>query len=313
MGYIIKKLGVLIVTLLIISMLAFLAFQIIPGDPAVTALGTQATPERVEALREEWGLNRPLAVRYLEWAKGIFSWNWGVSYKYGMTVSEMLSGKLPITLALSAIAFLMVILISIPLSLVMARYEGRVFDRIISVINQVTMAIPPFFIGIIFTSVFGLLLKFFTPGAFVSFKENPGTFFMYLIFPALAIALPKSAMTIKLFRSSILGEMEKDYVRTAYSRGNSRAAALQFHVMRNAVIPVIAFLAATLSDIVAGSIIIEQVFSVPGIGQLLMKSIGNRDYMVVQAIVVIMAFLVVAVNFIADIAYQYIDPRIRLS
>ena len=313
MGYIIKKLGVLIVTLIIISMLAFLAFQIIPGDPAVTALGTQATPEKVEALREEWGLNRPLAVRYLEWAKGIFSWNWGVSYKYGVTVSELLSGKLPITLALSSLAFLTVILISVPLSLFMARYEGRIFDRVISVINQVTMAIPQFFIGIIFTSVFGLLLKFFTPGAFVSFGEDAGAFFLYLIFPALAIALPKSAMAIKLFRSSILGEMDKDYVRTAYSRGNSRAAALQFHVMRNAVIPVIAFLAATLSDIVAGSIIIEQVFSIPGIGQLLMKSISNRDYMVVQAIVVIMAFLVVAVNFAADIAYQYIDPRIRLS
>ena len=313
MGYIIKKLGVLIITLIIISLLAFFAFQIIPGDPATTALGTQASPERVEALREEWGLNRPLAVRYFEWLKGIFSWNWGVSYKYGMTVSEMIGGKLPITLALSVVAFLMVILIAVPLSLFMARYEGRALDKVISVINQVAMAIPPFFIGIIFTSVFGLLLKFFTPGAFVPFTENPGAFFRYLIFPAFAIALPKSAMTIKLFRSSILGEMEKDYVRTAYSRGNSRAAALQFHVMRNAVIPVIAFLAATLSDIVAGSIIIEQVFSIPGIGQLLMRSIGNRDYMVVQAIVVIMAFLVVAVNFIADIAYQYIDPRIRLS
>lgn len=313
MRYIFKKLGALIVTLLIISILAFLAFQVIPGDPTTKMLGTQATPERVEALREKLGLNKPVVERYVDWLGGVFTGDLGRSYNYTMSVTEMLSGKLPVTLVLSAMSFAMVVLISIPLSLLLAKYEGGLFDRAVTILNQVTMSVPPFFIGILFTFIFGLVFKLFTPGSFVSYADNRGGFIAYLIFPALAIALPKSAMVIKLFRSSILGEMEKDYIRTAYSRGNSRAMVLQRHVLRNAVIPVITFLAATLADIVAGSIIIEQVFSIPGIGRLLLSSISNRDFPVVQAIIVFMAALVVAVNFIADIAYQYIDPRIRLN
>lgn len=313
MRYIFKKLGALIVTLLIISILAFLAFQVIPGDPTTKMLGTQATPERVEALREKLGLDKPVAERYADWLGGVFTGDLGRSYNYTMPVTEMLSGKLPVTLVLSAMSFAMVVLISIPLSLLLAKYEGGIFDRAVTILNQVTMSVPPFFIGILFTFIFGLVFKLFTPGSFVSYADNRGGFIAYLIFPALAIALPKSAMVIKLFRSSILGEMEKDYIRTAYSRGNSRAMVLQRHVLRNAVIPVITFLAATLADIVAGSIIIEQVFSIPGIGRLLLSSISNRDFPVVQAIIVFMAALVVTVNFIADIAYQYIDPRIRLN
>jgi len=313
MRYIAKKLGVLVVTLIIISMLAFFAFQIIPGDPVTTILGTQATPEKVEAMREDMGLNKPLPERYFNWVKGLLTGDLGRSYRYNMTVSEMLGGKLSVTLVLSLMSFLMVIIISVPLSLFLARHEGGLLDWAVSVLNQITMSVPPFFIGILFTSIFGLALGLFAPGTFVSYKDSIGGFLAYLIFPALAIALPKSAMTVRLFRGSILDEMGKDYIRTAYSRGNSRSSALRGHTLRNAIIPVIAFLATTLSDIVAGSVIIEQVFSVPGIGQLLLTSIATRDYMVVQAIVVFMASLVVAVNLIADIAYQYIDPRIRLK
>lgn len=313
MRYILKKTGAMLLTLLVISLLAFLAFQIIPGDPTTKMLGTEATPERVAALRAQLGLDRPIPVRYWEWLTGFVTGDLGTSYSYSTPVSELISGKVGITACLSAMAFVIVVVTSIPLGFLLAKYEGRWPDRIFSVLNQVVMSVPPFFVGIIFTFVFGLVLNIFTPGDFVHCSADPAGFFTYLLFPALAIALPKSAMTAKMLRSSILSEMRQDYVRTAYSRGNSRHMVLRFHVLRNAFIPVITFLAVTLADIVAGSIIVEQVFAVPGIGRLLLLSISNRDFPVVQSLVVMIACVVVAVNFLADLAYQYIDPRIRLS
>ncbi|MBR2880243.1 MAG: ABC transporter permease [Oscillospiraceae bacterium] len=313
MRYILKKAGVMIVTLLIISLLAFLAFEIIPADPVDTILGTDYTEERAEALREELGLNVPLSQRYLNWLKGFFTGDLGISYGYRISVNELLEGKVFVTACLSAIAFVLVIIISIPVGIFLARFRGGIVDRFFSVLNQITMSVPPFFIGILFTSIFGLALKLFIVGDFVSFDVDPSKFFVYLFFAALAIALPKSAMTVKLLRSSIINEMGEDYVRTARARGNTSSGILWRHVLRNSMLPVITFLAVTLADIVAGSIIIEQVFTIPGIGGMLIMSIGNRDYPVVLSIIMLISALVLFVNFIADVVYQYIDPRIRLQ
>ena len=312
MKYIAKKAVTMLVTLLIISALAFLAFEVIPGDPTTKMLGTEWTAERAAALRAELGLDAPLPLRYIRWLGGFFGGDLGVSYSYGVPVRELLHGKLGVTAALSLLAFAMVVLISIPLGLRLAEKAGKTLDRIVTVVGQIMMAIPPFFIGIIFTSVFGLALRLFIAGSFVSIKDSFWGFWWYLFFPALAIALPKAAMTLKLLRSSILSELDEDYVRTAYSRGNSRKSALRRHVLRNSLMPVITFLAVTLADIVAGSIIIEQVFLIPGLGRLLLLSISNRDFPVVLAIVMIIAALVIFVNFLADVVYQRIDPRIRL-
>lgn len=311
MRYILKKAGVFILTLLIISMLVFLAFQVIPGDPTTRMLGTTATPEKVEALREELGLNAPAPLRYVSWLSGFVTGDFGISYSYSMPVSELLSGKLGITAALTALSFLMVVAISIPLGIMLARFAHSIPDRLFMVLNQIIMSFPPFFIGILFTYVFGLVLKVFTPGDFIHHAEDPAGFWTYLLFPALAIALPKSAMVVKLLRSSMVNQLQEDYVRTAFSRGNSRWRVLRMHVFRNAIIPVVTFLAVTLVDIFAASIIIEQVFAIPGIGRLLMGSITGRDLPVVQTIIMIIAIIVITVNFIADISYKYIDPRIR--
>ena len=173
------------------------------------------------------------------------------------------------------------------------------------------MAVPPFFAGILITYLFGLILRWFQPGAFVSYQVHVGKFLYYLIFPAVAIALPKIAMTVKLLRSSLIEEAKKDYVRTAYSKGNRTNAVLYHHVLKNAMIPVVTFLAMTLTDTVAGSVIMEQVFSIPGIGRILITSISNRDYPVVEAIIVLLALIVVVVNLLADILCRVIDPRIR--
>ncbi|MCC8122663.1 MAG: ABC transporter permease [Oscillospiraceae bacterium] len=313
MRYWVKKIFLLLITLFAVSLLVFLAFQIIPGDPATRMLGTSATPERLEALREELGLNRPVLVRYGDWLWNFLHGDAGTSYTYSTPVSALLRDKIPVTLTLSAITFLLVLVISFPLGLLLAQREDTLLDRILTPVNQVIMSIPPFFTGILFCYVFGIMLKLFAPGNYVSFQADPLGHFIYLFFAALAIALPKSAMTIKMLRGSIAAEMEQDYIRTAYARGNTRYGALRRHALRNAIVPIITFLAMTLADIIAGSIVVEQVFSIPGLGRLLLSSISGRDYPVVQAIVVFIAFLVVATNFIADIINQRIDPRLRLS
>lgn len=313
MRYILKKTGVLLVTLLVISLLAFLAFQIIPGDPTARLLGTDYTPERAESLREELGLTGNVFVRYWKWLSGFVTGDMGTSYSYSMPVSEVINGKVAVTAALSLMAWLMVIGISIPLGVTLARYQGSRADRAFVAMNQVFMAIPPFFLGILFTYLFGLVLNLFVPGAFVSFSDSFWGCLGYLVFPALAIAIPKAAMVTKLLRSSIIAQMNQDYVRTAYSRGNSRWGVIRGHVLRNALLPVVTFLAMTLADIVAGSIIVEQAFALPGLGRLLLSSISNRDYPVVQCIVVLISFVVVFMNYLSDIVTQYIDPRVRLS
>ena len=303
----------LIVTLLLISLLAFLAFQLIPGDPTTKMLGTDYTPERAASLRHELGLDRNVFVRYGQWLAGFVTGDMGVSYSYDMPVSQVMAGKGTVTAGLSLMAWCLIILISIPMGIVLARFQGGRLDRACVAINQVFMAIPPFFLGILFTYIFGLVLHLFVPGGFISPSQSVGGFLVYLIFPALAIAIPKAARVTKLLRSAILTQMTQDYVRTAYSRGNSRWNVIRGHVLRNAILPVITYVAMTLADIVAGSIIVEQVFALPGLGRLLIASIGNRDYPVVQCIVVIIAFVVVFMNYLADVVTQYIDPRVRLG
>ncbi|MGN1315364.1 MAG: ABC transporter permease [Lachnospiraceae bacterium] len=305
-----KKIISMLITLLIVSFLVFLAFTVIPGDPAVSKLGMQATPERLEALREEMGLNRPFLERYGTWLIQALKGDFGISYSYGASVSEMVLDKLPITLCLTLMAFVLVVVCALPLGIYTAKHEGGWLDRIILVINQIIMAVPPFFAGILLTYIFGLVLKWFQPGVFISYETSIRKFLGCLIFPALAIAIPKIAMTVKLLRSALIDEAKKDYVRTAYSKGNSKNGVFYFHLLKNAMIPVVTFLAMTLTDMIAGSVIVEQVFSIPGLGRILVTSISNRDYPVVEAIIVLLALIVVVVNLLSDVLCRKIDPRI---
>ena len=310
---VIRKLASMILTLLIVSFLVFLAFDLIPGDPAIAKLGTQATPEQVASLRAEWGLDRPFLIRYFDWLFSFVRGDMGYSYHFDRAVTELLSGKILITVTLVIMAFVMIVSVSIPMGIFAARHQGGALDKSIMVSNQLLMAIPPFFSGILITFLFGVGLSFFKPGSFVSYTQNFGGFLFYMIFPALAVAIPKIAMCVKLLRSSILEQWPMDYVRTAYSRGNRTMQVLYRHVLRNAMIPVVTFLGMTLADMVAGSIIIEKVFNIPGIGQILIKCIEYRDYPTVEAVVMLIAFLVVFVNFMVDIMYRILDPRMRQS
>ncbi|MCR5156816.1 MAG: ABC transporter permease [Butyrivibrio sp.] len=313
MKYTLKKFVSMIVTLVVVSLCVFLAFNVLPGDPAVRMLGLEASPELIAQTREQMGLNDPFLVRYFRWFIAFVQGDFGTSYSYSVPVAGLVANKIPITLTMGLMAFVITVLISIPLGIVTAKYENGILDRIINVSNQIVMAIPPFFSGILITFVFGLILRIFTPGGFVSYTEDMGRFVRYLFFPSLAVALPKISMTVKMLRGSLIDEAAKDYTRTAYSRGNNTNGVLYRHVLKNAMIPVITFLGMALADMVAGSIVIEQVFSIPGISRILLTSISNRDYPVVEAIIMGIAVIVIVVNFLVDVIYRIVDPRIGIE
>lgn len=309
----IRKLLILIGTLLVVSFVVFFMFEIIPGDPALNKLGTEATPERVEMLREEMGLNVPFPVRYFKWVTGLLRGDFGDSYTYNCSVADLIVDKIPINLTMSFMAITWVILFSVPLGIYTAKHVGGIADQVISVFTQITMALPSFLAGIFLTFLFGIVLKWFSPGAFVSYDKDFWRFIVYLICPSIALALPKCAMCIRLLRGSILDEAAKDYAQTAYSRGNSTTGLMYKHVLKNAIMPTITFIGMLLADMIASGIIVEQTFGIPGLGKSLVTAISGRDYPVVEAIVMLIAFLIVVLSMITDLIYAIIDPRVRGS
>ena len=317
MKYIGKKLLTLILTLFFISVLVFFIFQVIPGDPALSILGTEATDEKVEALREQLGLNAPLPQRYFNWFTGVLRGDLGKSYRYQeslneqMAVSRLIAGKLPVTLTLAGLSLLLIIIFSIPIGILWGGTKSRAVDGVLNVLSQFTMSVPSFFLGIIIIYLFGLVMKWFTPGGYISYREDFLGYIRYMLFPAVTVALPKTAMTAKFLRNSIITQLKSDYVRTAYSKGAQRKRVLFVHVLKNAMIPVVTFIGIIAAEIAAGSIVVEQVFGLPGIGRLLVSSISTRDYPVVQALMLYIVFAVVIVYFVVDILYRYIDPRVE--
>ena len=313
MKYVCKRILMLLVTMVIVSFLAFAAFDLISGSPAEIMLGTQATPDRVAELEAQLGLDRPFLVRYVSWLGGFFTGDLGTSYSYSQPVWELIAPKVGITLWLSLISFLLIAVVSVPVGLWASRGRSRLGDAVGTVLDQLCMAVPPFFTGILLSWLFSITLHWFVHGQFPDLGTDPAGALRYLFFAAVAIDIPRIAMTVRMLRSTIQGEMRKDYVRTAISRGNDRSGVLRRHVLRNALVPVVTFLAQTMAEIVAAGIVVEQVFAIPGLGRLLVSSISNRDYPVVQAIVVILAFWVVLAGTAADIVNQRIDPRLRLG
>ncbi|MBQ9563430.1 MAG: ABC transporter permease [Lachnospiraceae bacterium] len=313
MKYIGKKVLILFATLLVMSFLVFLAFEAVKGDAALSALGDNATPEQIEALREEMGLNQPMTVRYGKWLAGAARGDLGMSTNYSVSVSELMKDKIAVTVHLAVLSLILILLIGLPLGIGTSGIRSAGGDIAVGVFNQIGMAIPPFFLGILITWIFGLLLSWFRPGAYVDLSEDFGRGLGFLVFPALAIALPRAFTLIKFIRDSMAGQKRLNYVRTARSKGNDERRVLYVHMLRNALIPVITFFAMIVAEVFAGSIVIEQVFGIPGIGRLLVVSIANRDFPVILAIVLYIAVIVLTVNAVVDILYHILDPRVMLE
>jgi len=310
MKYALKRAAAGLATMLIVSFLTYAAFDLI-SDAATAMLGTSATPERLAALRAELGLDRPLMVRYGEWLLGFFTGDLGVSQSYRQPVWDLIAPKAGLTLCLSLLSFALITAVSIPLGLLTA--GRRRFEGARTALNQLGMAVPPFFTGILLSWVFGVGLKWFTPGQFPEAGTAPAGAAVDRLFAAVALSIPRIAMTARMLRGTVREELERDYVRTAISRGNDRSQVLRRHVLKNALPPVVTFLAQTMAELVAGRIVVEQVFVIPGLGRMLVTSIAGRDYPVVQAIVVILAFWVVLAGTAADVTNARIDPRLRLG
>ena len=311
--YITKRIGILILTMLLVSFLTFLAFELISGDPARNMLGTSAPSSQVAALRHELGLDRPFFVRYFDWLTGFFSGNLGISYSYRQPVWDLIAGKLSITLLLCAMSFLLITLLSVPIAIGSYQWTSGPAGWIRTGFNQLCMAVPPFFTGILISWLFGILLGLFIPGDFPDLFEAPGEALLHLFFGAVCLSIPRIAMNVRMMSATIVSEMNKAYVRTAISRGNDRRGVLVHHVLKNSLTSLVTFLGQTMAEIVGAGIVVEQVLGIPGLGRFLVLSISHRDYPVVQTIVVILAFWVVLTGTLADLINQWIDPRLRLG
>jgi len=310
MNYYVKKLISFVLTLFCVALLSFFLFQIIPGDAAVSKLGTDATAEQIAELRAEYGYDQNIVVRFFSWLGGVFTGDLGVSKKYGpITVSELIGQRLPVTLWLGLLSILMITVLSIPIGLICAKKPGGIVDKVSDWISLVFMAVPSFVQGILITLLFGIILNLFVPGRYTSPGDGFREFIQGLFFPALAVAIPKIAMTVKFMKTSVKKELKLDYVRTAKAKGNSQNGIMWKHVLKNSLLPVITFIGLIVAEVMAGSIMVEKVFNLPGLGLLLVNSIANRDFNVVQAIVMYIAIIVITVNFLVDIIYKLIDPR----
>jgi len=305
MRYFIKKVLVLFLTLFIISVLTFASFHIIPGDSALLILGTEATEEQLSELRHEMGIDKSLKEQYVSWISGILRGDMGTSLKYKKSVKSLVASRLGVTIALGTMSIFVIIVFGIGLGI----YSAKKNDRpILNFLTMLGTSIPNFYLSVIVIWFFGLTLHLFVPGKAISAKNPAG-----LLFPVITIAIPETAILVKYVRTAVLNEKNQGYVRTARSKGNSETAILFRHILKNAIVAVFPLLGMIAGSVFSGSIIVEQIFGISGIGRLLISSVSSRDFPLTQALVLYVGSIVVIINFLVDIAVQLLDPRIRLE
>lgn len=313
MGYYVKKAAGLAVTLILVSLITFGVFQILPGNPAYIILGVDADPLQIEALTESMGLNLPLYQRYLNWVRGLFTGDLGVSYRYQQPVAQLLSDSLEVTGSLAAVTMILTVLIGIPAGIWLAGHGSKKYSIPLSMLSQISLSVPAFCMAVFLIHIFAVRLKWLPSIGYVSWSESPAEWLRSLLLPSLSLALGSSAVLIRYVRVSVINQQKQDYVRTAYSKGLRKNKVMYRHVVRNSLIPVITVLGMTTADILGGSIIIENVFSLPGIGRLISVSITSRDLPLLQGLTLYLAVIVVICNFAVDLIYSVVDPRIRLN
>ena len=309
--FIAKRFFVFVITLFVASLVIFLLLEILPGDPASIILGVGAQDDTLAALRAEMGLNLPAPERYFRWITGILNGDFGKSYTYNIPVYSLIFERLSLSIPLALIAISLSTLLAIPLGVFAAANHRGIADTGIMGFSQLGLAVPNFWFAILLILLFSVKLGWFSAGGFAGWEMGIGASLKSLTLPAISLALPQAAILARVTRSSVLETMREDYVRTARAKGLSKKAALWRHAVRNALIPVVTILGLQLSFLLAGTIIIENVFYLPGLGRLLFQSISQRDLVVVKYIVMLLAATVVTINFLVDIIYVTIDPRLR--
>jgi len=309
--YFLKRLFSLAATLLVASVVIFFTIEVVPGDPAAFMLGLNAQPETVAALRTELGLDRSSLSRYFSWLGGMLKGDFGLSYTYRTPVSGMVADRLWISLPLTLFALLISTLIAFPAGIFAAARRGSATDISVMTATQLGVAVPNFWFAMLLVLFFAIKLQWFSAGGFPGWSEGFWLGLKSLLLPALALALPQAAILTRVMRSALLDVLSEDYIRTARSKGLTRRQAIWRHALRNAMIPVLTIVGLQFSFLLAGAIIIENVFFLPGLGRLVFQAITQRDLIVVESVVMLLVFAVVLVTFLVDIAYAWVDPRLR--
>ncbi|MBM4346799.1 MAG: ABC transporter permease [Deltaproteobacteria bacterium] len=309
--YLIKRTLILIVTLLLVSIIIFAILMVIPGDPAQIILGINATPETLRNLRQQMGLDRPAIVQYLHYMKHLAMGDFGRSITYGVSITSLIFSRLQVTIPLAILAMLFAIFISIPMGIYSSLHRNRFGDYGVMVFSQIGLAIPAFWAGILLILLFAVTLHWLPAGGFQAWKTDPVKALQSLLLPAFSLGFVRAAVLTRMTRSSMLEVLGEDYIRTARSKGLPKRIVVYKHAFRNAIIPVVTIIGLQAGDLLAGAIIIENVFHLPGVGRLVFEAIGQRDLPVIQGVILLIAMVIVVINFVIDVAYRYLDPRIR--
>ena len=310
-AFVARRLLILLLTLLAASVVVFVVLQILPGDPAALMLGTGAREDTLAALRQRLGLDAPLLLRYGRWIGGMLTGEFGVSYTYGVPVADLIRQRVMVSLPLALMAIVLSTAIAIPTGVLAAARRGRAADAATMGVAQIGVALPNFWLGILLILAFAIRLPWLPASGFPGWSAGAGAAFAALILPAVALALPQAAILARVTRAAVLDTLGEDFVRTARAKGLTRSAALWRHAVPNALIPVVTLIGLQFSFLLAGTVIIENVFTLPGLGRLIFQAIAQRDLIVVQDLVVLLAGSVIVVNFAVDLTAAWIDPRLR--
>ncbi len=309
--FLFKRLVTMIITLLVASSVVFFVLEILPGDPAAVMLGITAEADTLAALRAELGLDKPIAVRYLGWLGDLVQGDLGISYTYDVPVLELIMERVTLSFPLAILSITLSTLIAIPLGIIAASNHSKPMDFLVMIFSQLGIAIPNFWFALLLILFFSVFMGILPAGGFAGWDAGIIPALSSLLLPTIALALPQAAILTRVTRSSLLEVLKEDYIRTARAKGSSSRRTLWRHALRNALIPVVTIMGLQFSFLLAGTIIIENVFYLPGIGRLIFQAIAQRDLIVVKNLVILLAAAVIVINFIVDMLYAVIDPRLR--
>lgn len=298
--FLIKKIFTSIITLFLVSIISFTVLNVIPGDPILSKLGVDATKEQIIALKKEYGLDKPKHMAYIEWTRDALHGDMGESIKYSTPVNDLIKKRMGVTLNLAGKAMVITILFGFPLGLLSAMRNKKRGDGFLSVFNMIGISIPSFWIGLLLLMIFGIYLK-------VPIKT------VTTVLPAVTLAVSQISITSIYLKNIILEELNKDYVKAAIARGRGKNEVIITDVLRNILFPMLTIVSGLFVKILAGSVIVESLFNIPGLGSLMVLGVENRDYPVVQALVLYSAIIVIVTNLFTDLLYSYVDPRVKIS
>lgn len=310
-GYLIQRLLGVALTLLVAAALIFFLLDVLPGDPARFMLGINASDEALNALRQQLGLDQPALVRFGQWLMGLFTGDLGMSASQRAPIAELILERMQLSLPLAFGALVLSTLIGLPLGILAAQNQGKIGDAGLMGLAQIGIAIPNFWFAMLLVVVFAVTLKWLPPGGFVPWTENPAAALRALILPTIALALPQAAILARVMRTSLVDVARQDFIRTARAKGLSKNQALWRHGVRNALLPVMTIMGLQFAFLIAGTIIVENVFYLPGLGRLIFTAISARDLFVVRSALLVLVGLVVIIMFLVDLLYALVDPRLK--